>query len=134
MRFKNRNEARLPEVNLIPMMDVLMTVLTFFIVISMTLTIEQGVEVELPNSSESAAVAAGPDPLIVQLDPQGQLLVNNQPASKEQLSPQIQSYLGSNKEGFVVLQASPDLPYQDVVRLLGDLKEVGGDRVSLAIE
>ncbi|MDX2212384.1 MAG: biopolymer transporter ExbD [Oculatellaceae cyanobacterium bins.114] len=134
MRFKNRNEARLPEVNLIPMMDVLMTVLTFFIVISMTLTIEKGVEVELPNSADSAPVTAAPEPLIVQLDPQGQILLNNQPTSKEQLAPQLQSYLTSNKEGFVVLQASPDLPYEDVVRLLGDLKEVGGDRVSLAIE
>lgn len=134
MRFKKQH-AKLQELNLVPMLDVLMTVLTFFIIVSMTLTLEQGVEVELPNSEESEPPpTAAPEPLIVQLDSQGQMLVNNQPASIEQLAPQMQTYLTANQEGFVVLQADPDLPYQQVVQILGDMKEIGGDRVSLAIE
>ncbi|MEM6424137.1 MAG: biopolymer transporter ExbD, partial [Cyanobacteria bacterium P01_D01_bin.128] len=38
---KQRPASRVPEVNLVPMMDVLMTVLTFFIIISMSLTGQQ---------------------------------------------------------------------------------------------
>ncbi|MBD2464507.1 biopolymer transporter ExbD [Oscillatoria sp. FACHB-1407] len=136
MRFRDRNKnSQMLEIELTPMLNVMMGILAFFVMITMTLTVEQGVEVELPNSAENAPpTTAEPDPLIVQLDAQGQLLLNNQPFTEDQLSPQIQAYLTSNRAGFVVLQASPDLPYEQVIRLLGDLKEIGGDRVSLAIE
>lgn len=51
MRFKNRQPgSQIPEVNLVPMMDVLMTVLTFFIIVSMGLTGQQIVNVRLPQS------------------------------------------------------------------------------------
>lgn len=111
-----------------------MTVLTFFIVISMTLTLEKGVEVELPNSEDSGTPAAAPEPLIVKMNPQDQILLNEQPSTEEQLPAQIQSYLANNPKGFVVLQAAPELPYERVVQMLGDMKKLGGDRVSLAIE
>ncbi|MEM1311403.1 MAG: biopolymer transporter ExbD, partial [Cyanobacteria bacterium P01_H01_bin.153] len=38
MRRRRSSDSKIPEVNLVPMMDVLMTVLTFFIIISMSLT------------------------------------------------------------------------------------------------
>lgn len=133
MRFKQ--QVKPPELNLVPMLDVLMTVLTFFIVVSMTLTLDSGVEVELPNSEDAnLPPTATPDPLIVRLDPQGQLFIGDRPSAPNVLASQMQIYLSSNKEGFVVLQADPDLPYQQVVQVLGDMKEIGGDRVSLAIE
>jgi biopolymer transport protein ExbD len=134
MRFKHRQQNSLPELNLVPMLDVLMTVLTFFIVISMTLTMEKGVEVELPNSEDSGTPAAAPTPLVVKMNPQNEILLNAQSSTEEQLPAQIQSYLANNPKGFVVLQADPQLPYEQVVQMLGDMKKIGGDRVSLAIE
>jgi len=135
MRFKSQQKSRALEVNLVPMLDVLMTVLTFFIVVSMTLTVEKGVEIELPNSADTAAPATeAPQPLVVKLSPQGQVAINDKPTGKEQVAAQLQTYLKSNPKGFVVLQADPQMPYDQVIRTLGDLKDIGGDRVSLAIE
>jgi len=116
------------------MLDVLMTVLTFFIIISMTLTLEKKVDIELPSSAASAPPPAQPAPLVVTLDPQGQLLINGQLGEETQLQDQIETYLSSSEEGIVVLQADPLLPYEQVVQLLADMKEIGGGRVSLAIE
>lgn len=136
MRFRNRQQdSQVPEVNLIPMLDVLMTVLTFFIIVSMTLVSQQGVDIQLPNSAESAAPpSAAPEPLVVKLTQQGQILLNEQPVSRAQLEPQMQAYLNSSSQGFVVLAADRKIPYSQVVELLGEMREVGGDRVSLAIE
>ncbi|MBD3881142.1 biopolymer transporter ExbD [Phormidium tenue FACHB-886] len=134
-RFRDRRNAhqRPPEVNLIPMLDVLMTVLTFFIIVSMTLGIEQGIEVQLPSSQQNTPAEANPDPLIAKLALQG-LTVADRPVAETQLMQQIRTYLAGNPKGVVVLQAAPDVPYEQVITLLGGMKAIGGDRISLAIE
>ncbi len=109
-----------------------MTVLTFFIIISMTLNLEQGVDVKLPGNTQSAAQPA-PEPLVAKLERQG-LTVAEQSVTKQQAIEQIKAYLSQNPKGEVVLQAAPDVPYEQVVALLGELKAAGGERVLLAIE
>ena len=125
----------MPELNLVPMMDVLMTILTFFIIVSMTLTSQQSViDVTLPNSDAGANEQKNPDPLIVGLNQQGQTSLGTKVVSQDQLATQIASYLNSNPQGAVILKADSQLPYQKVVKLLGTMRDIGGDRVSLAIE
>lgn len=135
MRFKRQqHESRTPELNLVPMLDVLMTVLTFFIIISMTLTLQEGVEVDLPGRDNSTLPEDTPEPLVIVLDIQGQMVVKNQPLSSAQLKPLLETYLKANPKGFAVLQADQQLPYEKVVQLLTEMKAVGGDRVSLAVD
>jgi biopolymer transport protein ExbD len=135
MRFKSqRNDSRLPEVNLVPMMDVVMTILTFFIIVSMTLTSQQAVNVTLPSANAGTEAADTPDPLVVGLNQQRQILLDGQPATEAQLLQRMQIYLTQNQEGAIILKADKGLAYQEVVELLGIMRDVGGDRVSLAIE
>lgn len=135
MRFKDRHQtSQLPEIELTPMLNVMMGILAFFVMITMSLTAQQSVDIQLPNSAESAPQTAAPDPLVVKLTQQGQILLNDQPATRGQLAPQMQQYLGSNQEGFVILTADRQIPYEQVVQLLGEMREIGGDRVSLAVD
>jgi biopolymer transport protein ExbD len=135
MRFKDRHQtSQLPEIELTPMLNVMMGILAFFVMITMSLTAQQSVDIQLPDSAESASQAAAPDPLVVKLTQQGQILLNDQPATRGQLAPQMQQYLGSNREGFVILTADRQIPYEQVVQLLGEMREIGGDRVSLAVD
>ncbi|NJO72485.1 MAG: biopolymer transporter ExbD [Leptolyngbyaceae cyanobacterium RM1_406_9] len=135
MRFKDRHQtSQLPEIELTPMLNVMMGILAFFVMITMSLTAQQSVDIQLPNSAESASQTASPELLVVKLTQQGQILLNDQPATRSQLAPQMQQYLGSNQEGFVILTADRQIPYEQVVQLLGEMREIGGDRVSLAID
>ena len=135
MRFKSdSNSSEMPELNLVPMMDVLMTILTFFIIISMTLTTQQGVDVTLPSADAGVSEQKTPDPLIVGLNQQGQLSLGTQTVTKDQLAQQMVNYLNNNPQGAVILKADSELPYKNVVKLLGTMREIGGDRVSLAID
>ena len=116
-------------------MDVLMTILTFFIIISMTLTAQQqSVNIDLPSTNAGANTVKTPDPLVVGLTNQGVLAIANNPVTDAQLSQQMQAYLQTNPNGAVVLQADKKLPYEQVVQVLGKMRDVGGDRVSLAID
>ncbi len=138
MRFKSqRRTSRPPEVNLTPMLDVMMTILTFFIIATMTLRTQQGVEVILPppeNVPPPPPEANLPEPMLVRLEGNGVILVSGQPTNKQVLVNQMQVYLRENPKAAVVLSADPKLPYEQVVQFLGEMREVGGDRVSIAIE
>lgn len=136
MRFKTRQRySSVPTINLVPMLDVLMTVLTFFIITSMVLTTQSSVDVQLPsNSNDNTQQGATPEPVVVALNPQGQILLGKQSVSKEQLFEQMKAYLAQNPQGAVLLKADSKLPYEQVIQLLGEMRDVGGDRVSLTIE
>jgi biopolymer transport protein ExbD len=135
MMFRSRSAHNsMPEVNLVPMMDVIMTILTFFIIVSMTLTNFQSVDLSLPGSQQGVNRDAPPDPLVVGVSRQGQLMLQNQIIDQAQLDQAIAAYLQKNPKGSILLQADKNLPYQQVVTLLGQLKQRGGERVSLAIE
>jgi biopolymer transport protein ExbD len=129
----------MPELNLVPMLDVLMTILTFFIIVSMTLTAGSGsaVKVRLPSAQGDGSgtnLEKLPDPLIISLNQENQLYVRSQLSSLDQAKPEVVNYLKANPQGSVLLRADRQLPYEKVVQILGQLRNVGGDRVSLAIE
>jgi biopolymer transport protein ExbD len=136
MRFKSKQKSsQMPEINLVPMMDVIMTILTFFIIVSMTLTNQQNaVNVTLPSVGKGLSEQKIPDPLVVSINQQGELFLGKQQITEAQLAQPMQVYLQQHPEGAVVLNADRKLPYEEVVKVLGKMRDIGGDRVSLAIE
>lgn len=139
MRTRRRPQSRIPEVNLVPMMDVLMTVLIFFVIISMGLTGVQLNGVTLPKSVEGAdeAITAQQNeakPFPIGLTADKQLVLDGEPTSLQALAPAIKTYFKENPDGSIMLKADRTLPYEDIASLLGELRAIGGQSVSLAVE
>lgn len=124
----------MPEVNLVPMMDVIMTILTYFIIVSMTLTNFQAVDAILPSSEKGVNKETPVDPLVIGVTRTGQVEINQGAVTEAQMGEQVIAYLQKNPKGTVILKADKSLPYEQVVKTLGVLRDVGGDRISLAIE
>jgi biopolymer transport protein ExbD len=135
MRFKSNRHSGMPEINLVPMMDVLMTVLTFFIIVSMTLN-GQVVDVFLPKAEKPGEEEGDKSaaPLVIGLNEDQEILLDNKPASADEMVKQMQAYFKENPEGVVMLKADRSLTYKDVSQLLKQMRDVGGGRVSLGIE
>lgn len=137
MRFrKNRSIEELPDINLVPMMDVLMTVLTFFIIISMTLTGQQIANVTIPQTDGAGINAKSKEKpsLSVGLTDRNQIVLTDQPINATQLAEAMQKFYNEHPDGIVLLKADRNLDYSKVVALLKTMRDIGGDRVSLAIE
>ncbi|NEQ47765.1 MAG: biopolymer transporter ExbD [Leptolyngbya sp. SIOISBB] len=138
MRSRRSSGSKIPEVNLVPMMDVLMTVLTFFIIISMTLTGRQLIGIDIPNDVEGVDEEVNAEvqatSLIIGLDSNGNIVFEDQQISFQQLTQRIRTYFSENPEGTLLLKADKDLPYDEVAVFLTDLRDIGGNRVSLAVE
>jgi biopolymer transport protein ExbD len=136
MRFKQQQSSKLPQVDLIPMLNVMMGILAFFVMITMTLGSEQFIEVQLPAEPQPEAEPPPlpADPFIVELVGENEVQLNGQPIDMDSLKGQMEGYLGRNPENVVFLLPNQNLPYEQVMQFLGDMRDIGGDRVSLAIE
>jgi biopolymer transport protein ExbD len=139
MRVKK--QSSIPQVNLTPMMDVLMSVLTFFIILSMDLTGQSIPDVNLPalekqQDGETGGIEEFQDveQLTIGLNPQGQILINSQPVSEAELVQTARSFLGENSDGAIILKADRELDYQNIESVLETLSQTGGGRVSLVVK
>ncbi len=117
-------------IDLVPLIDVIFCILTFFILGAVGLSRQQAIGLDLPKASTGAPQMR--EMLVVTLDDLGQLYVEKQPASRSQLLDSLKNYHRYNPNGLMVLHASRNASYNDVVQILDILRQVGGDRVALA--
>ena len=117
-------------IELLPLIDVVFCILTFFILAALQLTRQQAINVDLPKASTGETQMQ--KMLIVGINPQGQTYLDQQQVNTEQLQKELKDFLRWNPSGLVVLYAPKEARYNDVVQVLDKLRAIGGDRVALA--
>jgi biopolymer transport protein ExbD len=117
-------------IEIIPLIDVIFCILTFFILASVGLSRQQAISLNLPKASSGTPQMR--EMLVVSLDDFGQVYVEKQPISRAQLLDAIKNYHQFNPNGVMVLNASRNASYNEVIQVLDVLRQVGGDRVALA--
>lgn len=117
-------------IELLPLIDVVFCILTFFMLAAVTLTRQSGINVDLPTAS--SGVTQMQEMLLVSVDPVGLIYVEKDPVTEEDLRQRLTEFQAAQPNGTIVLYASRLSSYNDVVRVLDILRAVGGDRVALA--
>lgn len=127
------------QIQIIPLIDVIFCILTFFILAALQLTRQQAINIDLPQASTGTPLPGANlennqfrDMLVVTIAPNGQTYVDKTPVERSQLSQRLAQYLQQSPQGMVVLNASPNAFYNDVIQVLDLMRAVGGDRVALA--
>jgi biopolymer transport protein ExbD len=117
-------------IELIPLIDVIFCILTFFILAAVTLTRQAALNVDLPSAKTGTTQMR--QLLVVSVDPIGQTYVEKLPVTTSQLREAAVKFHQENPQGTVVLYASRASSYNDVIQVLDLLKSVDGVRVALA--
>jgi len=131
LRLRIETQAEDVRVEIVPLIDVIFCILTFFILSAVGFSRQQAISVDLPKAS--TGTPQGRQLLIVSLTDSGQVLVEGQPVvTKGQFLEKLQSYIKQNPNGLMALYAATNATYNDVVQVLDLLRQVGGDRVALA--
>lgn len=120
-------EAR---IEIIPLIDVIFCILIFFILAALQLTRQQAISVELPEAKTGTLQIR--EMLIVSIDAAGQTYVDQQPVNTDQLLLLLRGYRQTKPEGLMVLYADRSAVYADVIRVLDQMRAIGGTRVALA--
>lgn len=136
MKINLNNPTEEVQVQIIPLIDVVFCILVFFILASLQFTRQQSINIDLPqaNTATSSLEAQTEREILpVTIDAVGQIYVEKNPVQRQQLGGILKNYLAQNPQGTLVLYASRSATYNDVIEILDLLRQVGGDRVSLAI-
>lgn len=120
------------QIQIIPLIDVIFCILTFFILAALQLTRQQGINLDLPRAATSNVQMR--ETLVVTIDSTGQTYVDTQVVNRAQLFQVLKNYQAQRPDGLLVLRASQTAFYNDVIQVLDILRSVGGDRVALATE
>lgn len=125
------------QIQIIPLIDVVFCILTFFLLAALQFTRQQAINVDLPKASTGTTSAASSqsksDILPVTIDAVGQIYIEKDPVRGEDLEGRLKQYIQANPNGILVLNASRTATYNDVIQTLDLLRQVGGNRVSLGI-
>ncbi|MFK8184770.1 MAG: ExbD/TolR family protein [Phormidesmis sp.] len=121
------------QIEILPMIDVIFCILTFFILAAVGLTRQQAINLDLPSVNNSTPVQGNSrDRLYVSVDSAGQVYVDKSAVPLGLLYDVLVQHQQIAPNGTIVLYASRSARYEDVVKVLDLLRSVGGDRVALA--
>ena len=129
----NRRGRRTPmaEINVTPMVDVMLVLLIIFMVTAPLLV--AGVPVDLPDS-KAGALDQEVKPMQISLDPSGAIFVDETQVPEGQLGTRLQQIAASSREQGgprIFLRADQSLDYGRVMRVMGELNRAGLNRVAL---
>jgi len=112
MRAPQEPESPL-EMNIVPMMDVVFSILTFFIMSTLFLTRSEGLPVNLPQAA--TAKQQQQTRIAVTIKPDGQLALNKQPIQVSQLETGFRSLIQANQSSIVVINADEKVEHRYVI-------------------
>lgn len=130
MKINWDNPTEEARIEVIPLIDVIFCILTFFILAAVGLTRQQAITVDLPSAATGTTQMQ--DMLIVSVDTVGQTYIEQELVPRDQLRQRLLAYQIQAPQGLMVLYASKTTLYEDVVQILDLMRSVGGDRVALA--
>jgi biopolymer transport protein ExbD len=125
MAFKPRseNEGAMSEINVTPLVDVMLVLVIILLVTAPLLT--QSVHVTLPKTAETAANIDA-QPLQLGIDVQGSVTLNKQPvANLATLETLLKAEFAKNKEVGVHLYADQGVVYKKVAEVMATVQQAG---------
>jgi len=133
-RRRGRHHRMISEINVTPMVDVMLVLLIIFMVAAPLLTV--GVPIDLPQTQASSLDQADKEPLAVSVNTDGKVFLQNTEIELESLVPKLQAIAqarGGNDERIYV-RGDKTVNYGTVMKVMGRLSAAGFRRVALVTE
>lgn len=133
MRRRDFREKNQPPVMIIPMIDIMLFLLVFFMLSTIYMVQTNTLPVSLPQSS-TAKQEMRPNVVPITILASGDVLFDQDSVPNQQLVEKIHKALAEDKNSIFVLRGDKSARYESVVAVLDLLKKSGAVRVSIATE
>ena len=120
------------EINILPMIDVIFSILAFFIISSLFLTRSQGLPVNLPSAQTSEPKKNAQINITVEAD--GDMFLDRQPIEMEQIKGKLEALIQPNSESLVIINADEKVEHGKIVKIMDRLRQVPGANMAIATE
>lgn len=121
-----------PSINIVPMIDVIFAILTFFVLSTLFLTRSEGLPVNLPGAA--TAELQPQEQTVVTIDASGNLSLNRQPITLDALDAQVRQQTADGNSPLVVINADKAVPHGQVVAVMDRLRAIPNVRLAIATE
>ncbi|RMG09804.1 MAG: biopolymer transporter ExbD [Cyanobacteria bacterium J055] len=130
MRLLDDDPDLPPPINIIPAIDIILSILAFFIISSLDLIRNEGFPVNLPGAN-TAEIQEQPQ-LTVTIDRQGQIALDDQIVDFNNLDSEVRDVVPANSTAFIILRADTAVPYGRVVAVMDRLNRIEGVKLAIA--
>ncbi len=130
MKLQRRTSHIMRELNLVPLIDVLLVVLFFYMIISPMMS--RGLDVNLPRSE--ANTIKPEDRMVLTVTRAQDIFVEKERVDIARLKDILDSIRKTKPQINVYLRADRDAPYGAVVQVMDTVKRAGIDRLGMVTE
>ena len=127
IQIKSSEQAMMSDINVTPLVDVMLVLLIVFIVTAPLLM--QAVPVKLPQTAASAPLTPAKQ-VQLSIDSAGKIYLDTQAVEPEQLSARLQALRKRDPELNVQLMADERIPYGQVAKVMGIVQQAGIAKLS----
>ena len=135
MNFQRGRQKEEPEINLVPMIDVLLVIL-IFLMITTTYSKFSALEINLPQAT-SDKTAERPNVIDVSVNASGSYMVNRSSikySSAEGLSAELRAAAGNRPDPVIVINADAQATHQSVIAVMEAARMAGYNHITFTTE
>ena len=128
----DRKASEKARIEIIPMIDVIFFLLVFFMISTLSMTINRGLPVDLPTAATSQKDVRENVSLTVMQD--GKIFLNKEPVTLQDMGPRVKAALASDPRLAVVINADGHVLHSTVVDILDELRQAGVSGLAIAVK
>ena len=134
MNIANEYESNLEGegINIVPMIDVIFAILTFFIISSLDLIRLDNIPVNLPKASTSTLVKD--KPIVLTIDKENNIFLENKPIDSKILVDQIKNIISDYSTDILVISADKEVAYGKVVEVIDQIRSIDNLRIGMSTD
>ena len=134
MNIANEYESNLEGegINIVPMIDVIFAILTFFIISSLDLIRLDNIPVNLPKASTSTLVKD--KPIVLTIDRENNIFLENKPINSKILVDQIKNIISNYSTNILVISADKEVPHGKVVEVIDQVRSIDNLRIGMSTD
>lgn len=125
-------QAPMSEINVTPMVDVMLVLLIIFMVAAPLLTV--GVPVQLPKTQANPLPFDPEEPLTISIDETGTVFIQDTAISMDELLPKLRAIAAERENDRIYLKADKGVDYGKVMVVMGRLSAGGFTKIGLVTE
>lgn len=121
--------GRASDINMTPMIDILLVLLIIFMVVQQGL--QRGLSVQVPPIDTDAQFAQNVDQIVLEIQPGGQYAINQQPVTADALQARLREIYEPRARKVIFVKGAENIAYGDVVNAVDAARAAGIEVVGL---
>ena len=130
-RGRRRNARPVADINVTPLVDVMLVLLVVFMVTAPMMTV--AVPVDLPKT-KAHTMSQDKEPLVVSIDAEGRVYVQDKVLRMDEVVPKLKAITGANPDARIFVRGDKNLAYGKIMEAMGMISSAGFSKVALVAE